>query len=100
MNIEIKNITKIGPKIVKIFDRYKVIFLMIVLLLIFGLLVINIGRYSTRDPSQSEIDERIKTVQVPKIDQEAVSKILELEDQNIEVKSLFEDARNNPFSEN
>jgi len=42
---------------------------------------------------------QIITVTMPKIDEDAIAKIQQLKDQNIEVQSLFENARNNPFSE-
>ncbi len=65
----------------------------------FGFLVMQISKYSTMEPSDQAISEKFKTVTMPKIDEDAIAKIQQLKDQNIEVQSLFENARNNPFSE-
>lgn len=62
-------------------------------------LVQHIGHLIQDEPSQSASDEGLKPVSRLKVDQDAVKKITELENQNIEVKSLFEQARQNPFTE-
>lgn len=62
-------------------------------------LVQNIGHLIQDEPSQSAIDSKLKPVNQLKIDQDAVKKITDLESQNVEVKSLFEQARQNPFTE-
>ncbi len=92
MNIDVNNITKLIPKITDIFKRYKLEFFLVFLVLIFSFLIIQIGRYSTAEPEYQQ-------AQVPKLDEDAIAKIQQLKDQNVEVQSLFEDARNNPFSE-
>jgi hypothetical protein len=42
----------------------------------------------------------LNTVQRPQIDERTVDRIQQLEDRNVEIRSLFEQARDNPFSEN
>ena len=51
------------------------------------------------EPTAAEIEEKLQTVQRPKIDQAVLDKIELLQGQNIEVRSLFDQARKNPFSE-
>ncbi|PID32484.1 hypothetical protein CR970_00200 [Candidatus Saccharibacteria bacterium] len=62
-------------------------------------LVYQINSYASVEPTEDEIAEQLKVIQRPHIDDELVVKIQQLQDQNIEVRTLFEQARNNPFSE-
>jgi len=64
-----------------------------------GFLVLRINTLASSEPSDDAVAEKLKTVQRPKLDQAAVDKIEQLKDQNIEVQSLFDQARQNPFSE-
>lgn len=71
--------------------------LLVLLALIF--LVFRINQLSTAEPSNSAIDEKLQGVTRPKIDQAVLDRIQQLQDQNVEVKALFDQARSNPFNE-
>ena len=79
--------------------KYAGFFFVIAFLGIYVFLVQQIGHFIQDEPSQAAIDSKLKPVNQLKIDQEAVRKITELESQNVEVKSLFDQARMNPFTE-
>ena len=66
---------------------------------IYGFLAIRVNYLMQNEPSSAQIQEKLDTVKRVKIDQEAVDTIMRLRDQNVEVKILFDDARNNPFNE-
>src|SRR5687768_17425976 len=76
----------------------KFIFIVIVLLT-YGFLVFRIGILSNAEPSLEEVDEITKDIKKPRIDKNAVDAILQLESENIQVKTLFQEARENPFNE-
>jgi hypothetical protein len=80
-------------------QRYAAFIFIIALLGIYGFLVFRINTLNSREPSDDAVTEKLQTVKRPKIDQSAVDKIQQLQDQHVEVKSLFDQARNNPFSE-
>lgn len=79
----------------------KHIFVLCVVLFValYGYLLLQINQLNNAQPSDSEISQSLSTVKRPRIDQNAADKMSQLEDQNIQVKSLFEQARNNPFQE-
>lgn len=79
--------------------RYAVLAFIVIVIGLYGFLVFRINTLVVTDPSEDAISEKLQTVKRPKIDQSAVDKIQQLQDQNLEVKSLFDQARNNPFSE-
>lgn len=74
---------------------------MFVLLILFAVifLVFRINAFSSTEPSQSQIDEKLQTVSRPKLDQAVLNRIQQLQDQNVQVQSLFDQSRNNPFNE-
>lgn len=99
MSLEVKDIpAKITPYALKL-KKYTVLIFIISLALVFGFLVVSINKYSKLEPTEEAIAEKLTKAQRPKIDENALSKIQQLEDQNIEVQSLFKQARDNPFSE-
>jgi hypothetical protein len=91
-------LAKLNPYVV-IIKRYRILIFILALLGIYTFLIIRIGKITQTEPSSASVDEKQKTVQRLKIDQVSVNKMLQLEDHNVEVKSLFEQARNNPFNE-
>lgn len=99
MNLEVKDIAnKIGPALIAL-KRYVVFAFIMTVLLVYGFLIFRINTLASQVPDESAVAERLKTVQRPRIDQEAVEKIEQLEDQNVQVQSLFQQARDNPFVE-
>ncbi len=96
------NIKKIGTKVLPFFktlQRHAVLLFLLVLVGIYGFLVYRINSLTRIEPSDSAVAEKLETVKRPKIDETAVQKIKQLQGQNVEVKSLFDRARNNPFNE-
>lgn len=90
--------TRIQP-LLRFFKRYAIFIFMIVLLGIFAFLVFRINHFSQVEPADDAVQEKLQTVQRPKVDQSVLDKIQQLQDQNIQVQSLFDKARSNPFNE-
>lgn len=102
MKLDIKDLHSILARFepaLRFLKRYMVILFFIVFIGIYGFLVYRINALSSASPSEDTVTEKLKTIQHPKVDQSSLDKIQQLQDQHIEVKSLFENARNNPFSE-
>ena len=51
------------------------------------------------EPGADALSQQQQTVKQLRIDQNSIDSILELEEQNIDVRSLFKQARENPFNE-
>jgi hypothetical protein len=97
MNIkELAN--KLKPLISKL-QRYIVLIFIAVLVGMYGFLVLRINQFSAAEPSDEAVTEKLQGSQRPRIDQSMVDKITQLQGQNIEVQSLFKQARDNPFNE-
>lgn len=90
--------TKLKPTVVFV-KRYLAFSTVIIFLAIYAFMIYQINTLSNLEPSESDIKDVLKTIPRPKVDEVTVGKINQLQSQNVEVKSLFDQARNNPFSE-
>lgn len=99
MKLEVKDIpAKLKPAL-DFLKRYLSFIVVIAALGVFGFFILRINQFSRAEPDESAVEEKLETVQRPKIDPEVIEKIEQLQDQNIQVQALFDQARNNPFSE-
>jgi hypothetical protein len=99
MNLELKDISSKLQPTLSFAKRYVTLLFIVAMLLVFGFLVFRINQFSNLEPSEDAITEKLQSVQRPRLDQTVIDKIQQLQDQNIEAKALFDQARNNPFSE-
>lgn len=71
----------------------------LLVLLIYLLSVWRISRLATAEPSSDAETAALSSTNIPRVDKNAVKQIEALEKSNVQVHSLFNSARNNPFSE-
>lgn len=93
---------KLTDKLVPVFSKAAkhLHFIFIILLLCCCVfLVYKIDTYAGTAPSDDEVAAESKTLPRPRVDQTALDQLMSLEDMNIEVNTIFKEARNNPFSE-
>ena len=95
--MKLKNISEKLLKIKPFIARYAVIIFIVGVALVFIFLTLRIANYSDIEPTDDQIDERLSTLQTIKLNEEAVQKIQELQDHNINIESLFDNGRDNPF---
>lgn len=80
--------------------RNNAAFLLIMFLaVIYGFLGWQIMQLLQKEPDQAAITAELKTVGVPKVNEEVVRKMEQLEDNSVSVQTLFDEARSNPFQE-
>lgn len=79
--------------------RYRVVLFVFLVGLIYGFILYRINVYANVEPAKSTLDERLLEVKRVKIDEEAINKIEDLQDRNVNIESLFDNGRANPFQE-
>lgn len=97
MNIDLKKIT---GKISAIFAKlrsYTVFISVILVLIAYGFIVVRIRTLASHEPDSDTVSEQLKNLKKPAIDQATIDKIQQLQESNVQVKSLFNQARDNPF---
>lgn len=77
---------------------YKFIFIIAILCLYSGI-IYRINELSLKEPTDEQIAEKLEKAKGPKIDQNSINKIEQLQDESVAVQALFDDARDNPFSD-
>lgn len=99
MNIDIK---KLAPKISAVLKKlrpYSLFICIILVLCIYLFIVVKIRQLANQQPSTTDVTNKLVELQTPKLDQDAVDTILQLEEESIEIRTLFNEARQNPFQE-
>ena len=81
----------------KKFSKHAAFAGLLIVLLAYLVVVYKISSLSKAEPSPDQTSNTASLI--PKIDPKAISQIQSLEDNNTQVHTLFEQARNNPFSE-
>lgn len=99
LNLDIKSIGSKSKKIVKGLGKYASFIFILLVLATYGFIVIRIRTLATQDPNSDVVAEKLKDLQRPKVDQSTIDKIQQLRDSNIQVKTLFDQARDNPFQD-
>jgi hypothetical protein len=79
--------------------RYALPIFLVFLLGVYSFLAWRVMTLNQVEPDQSIVAAKLKTAGVPHIDPDALSKIQQLQDNSVEVQSLFDQARSNPFQE-
>lgn len=98
-NIDIQTIVaKLKSLFAKFSGHIAFIFILVVLLS-YLVVVWKVSTLATVEPTNEQETAALTESNIPKIDKKAVAQIESLEENNTEVHSLFEQARNNPFHE-
>lgn len=79
--------------------KYLYFIVMLVFLLLYIVMIFRINQLSGVTPTDAQVTSKEKTIARPRIDQQTINKIEQLQNQNIQVQALFNQARNNPFNE-
>jgi len=96
------DLNKILPKLKKFWQKLVGHFsfiVIIVVLLVYMLVVWQIRGLVTAEPSPEDESLALTSTNIPKIDKDAIKQIQSLEQNSPQVRTLFDEARNNPFHE-
>ena len=99
LNFKLKDIpAKIFRRLQR-FSRYGHIIFVVSALVAYSFLVWRINVLNQAKPSQDDLLEGLTTLRLPKIDEATIEKLEQLEDNSVEIRTLFQHARENPFQE-
>ncbi len=100
MKQEFENLlTKYLPLVKRFSKRYLVFTVFLLFMLLCSALVVRINLLSAKEPSLDQVNSKLESIQRPKVDKQTLNRLQELQDQNIQVKTLFDQARQDPFAE-
>ena len=67
--------------------------------IVYGFVILRINSLNSAEVSPEAIAAQVKSSLSPRIDEETVQKLQSLQDNSVNVQTLFEEARTNPFKE-
>lgn len=99
MKLSIKEIPARLSDLLEPVKKYAVLLFIIVVAGVYGFLVFRINGMQSASPSSSSDSQKSTVVATPRIDPNLVTQLQQLQDNSVSVKSLFDEARSNPFQE-
>jgi predicted negative regulator of RcsB-dependent stress response len=99
MKLDIQNLQDRARHALHIARKYAVALFLLFLLVIYSYLGWRVVSLDQIKPDQSAVSSKLQTAGVPHIDQDALNKIQQLQDNSVQVQTLFDQARSNPFQE-
>jgi hypothetical protein len=97
LNLNLNNLPAQLSALTRKISAYKVFLFFLAAASLYGYILWRINVFSNAPASQSE--ETAQTTAQPHIDQATVEKIQSLQDNSVNVQTLFDQARQNPFQE-
>ena|SRR5687767_3747910 len=79
--------------------RLRILLFLILLVVLYGFIAWRISTLTNVQPDETAVNSKLKMTSTPRIDQAVVDKIKRLEDNSVNVQTLFDQARQNPFRE-
>lgn len=98
-NLDLKALVPLAKKHLAVVQKHLAFIFVMVILLSYVFVVWKISNLATVEPTAEEEAAALTATTIPKVNKNAISQIEALEKNNAEVRSLFEQARNNPFQE-
>ncbi len=77
--------------------KHIVVISIVAVVSLFGFMVVRIYLLSTAEPTQAQVDDKLNSYKVVRLDPQIAALFRSLEDQNISIESLFDNGRTNPF---
>lgn len=97
IHLDMAAIKSLGGKILAGLSRYAAILFLILIAGVYSFVILRINVLSNAQPSQSDIDAQTSSTPVPRIDPAVAEQLQKLQDNSVNVQTLFDQARNNPF---
>jgi hypothetical protein len=66
---------------------------------VYGYMILKINKLADPQIDQTAVNSDVKTLPIPRIDSNAAKQLLTLKDNSVNVQTLFEQSRKNPFLE-
>ena len=86
-------------RVVRLLGRYATLWFALLLAVVYGFVLYRIQAAEAAQPTQTQISSQLESISTPHIDPSVVQQMLSLQDHSVNVKTLFDEARQNPFQE-
>lgn len=77
--------------------RYALAGFIVFVVLVYGIVLLRLNSLNNQQPTEDQVTSQVKAARIPHIDQSVVQQLQSLQDHSVNVQTLFDQARNNPF---
>jgi hypothetical protein len=99
MNFDIKALTQKIHNALAFLRRHAAISCIIIFGVLYGYILFTVSAQTQKSPDETAVTDQLNAVPRPKIDKSAAKTMESLEDRNVNVQAIFDQARDNPFTE-
>jgi len=99
MNIDKAAITAYANKVLALLQAHALFLGIAAFGLLYAYIILQVTTLSNTEPDEAAVAKQYQAVPHPKVDKEVAKTIEGLESQNVNVQTIFNQARENPFSE-
>lgn len=103
INIDFKNI---GPQLIGMtknlaqrLGQYSGLLFFLLVSCVYGFVLVRISTLSNIQPGSADVGAQASSTTIPKVDPKIANQLEALKDNSVNVQTLFERARDNPFQE-
>ncbi len=79
--------------------RYVVLWFVLLLVVVYGYVAFRVVMAHEARPNEADVSAEVQATATPHIDQQSIAQLQSLQDHNVNVQTLFDAARSNPFKE-
>jgi len=99
MKVSIKDLPNLALEYIERFRKYAVVLFVILVVVVYGFLVLRINSMQSAQPDSVSGNQKVTALATPRIDPKLITQLQQLQDNSVNVKTLFDQARSNPFQE-
>lgn len=97
--ISLQTVLAAGASLGRYFKRYVAILFLLLVAAVYSFILLQISSLSNAQPSPGAANAQAQASATPHIDPNVIKQIQNLQDHSVNVQTLFNQARNNPFQE-
>lgn len=97
--LSLKGLTDQATQFLTTLQHYSVLLFVVVVAILYGYLAYTINSLSSAEPAPDAVSSQVKAARIPHIDADVLTQLKKLQDNSVNVRTLFNDSRQNPFQE-
>lgn len=99
MPADLKQSTRQAKRLLQRMAKYTGVLFFLFIALVYGYVIMQINEFGNTPVDQQAVADQVQELSTPSIDEQAARKLQNLRDNSVNVQTLFEESRTNPFSE-
>lgn len=97
LNSQLRQLSAKAQAILRKLQPYSLAMLLVFVGCMYGFLLLRTYTLNNKQPSEDAINSQVQAARLPRIDPSLVQQLQSLRDNSVNVQTLFDRSRNNPF---